>query len=305
MRKILFHITNFREIHPILFQLGVFILFLLLVLLVYYIISSFLKRIQTNANRLLKKKSSTRSKGTVKGKKIYLSIIFFQLVVIVGLVRFIMVSLPFNVIENLSLSSSEYVFGIDISHYQYKINWEELRTSHHPIEFIFIRATMGKDGIDRRFEENWKSAGKHKYLRGAYHYYRPNENSTEQFENYQSNVILKKGDFIPILDIEKESKLGDENLRKGVLNWLKLAEQKYGVKPMVYTGLDFYNLHLKGFIDDYPIWIAAYSGKDRLGDLDWTFHQFTENVKIKGIRTSVDGNEYKGALEDLKKMCMK
>ena len=305
MRKILFHITNFREIHPILFQLGVIVLFILVVLLVYFILRFFLKRIQTHANRLLKKKSSTRSKGTVRGKKIYLSIIFFQLVVIVGLVRFIMVSLPFNVIENLSLSSSEYVFGIDISHYQYKINWEELRTSHHPIEFIFIRATMGKDGIDRRFEENWKSAGKHKYLRGAYHYYRPNENSTEQFENYQSNVILKKGDFIPILDIEKESKLGDENLRKGVLNWLKLAEQKYGVKPMVYTGLDFYNLHLKGFIDDYPIWIAAYSGKDRLGDLDWTFHQFTENVKIKGIRTSVDGNEYKGGLEDLKKMCVK
>jgi len=273
--------------------------------LVYFILRFFLKRIQTHANRLLKKKSSTRSKGNFAGKRIYISVIILQLVVIVGLVRFIMVSLPFNVIENLSLSSSEYVFGIDISHYQYKINWEELRTSHHPIEFIFIRATMGKDGIDRRFEENWKSAGKHKYLRGAYHYYRPNENSTEQFENYQSNVILKKGDFIPILDIEKESKLGDENLRKGVLNWLKLAEQKYGVKPMVYTGLDFYNLHLKGFIDDYPIWIAAYSGKDRLGDLDWTFHQFTENVKIKGIRTSVDGNEYKGALEDLKKMCMK
>jgi GH25 family lysozyme M1 (1,4-beta-N-acetylmuramidase) len=96
---------------------------------------------------------------------------------------------------------------------------------------------MGINGEDRFFEENWEKAKQYNYIRGAYHYYRPNENSLKQFENFKSVVKLDKGDFIPILDIEKESKFGRENLRTGVLNWLKLAEEEYGVKPMIYTSL--------------------------------------------------------------------
>lgn len=201
--------------------------------------------------------------------------------------------------ENLSISNSNYLFGIDISHYQGQINWKKLETSEHPIEFIFIRATMGIDGVDNHFHQNWKNAKNHNYLRGAYHYYRPNENSTEQFKNYNSIVRLEQGDFIPILDIEKESSLGREQLKKGVMNWLKLAEKEYGVKPIVYTGLNFYQYILKDDIDDYPLWIAAYSGKHRLNGVGWTFHQFTEKVKVKGIQSTVDGNDFNGSLSDI------
>ena len=37
-----------------------------------------------------------------------------------------------------------------------------------------------------------------------------------------------------MLDIEEEVILAD-NLRMGVLNWLLLAEEVYGVKPIIYT----------------------------------------------------------------------
>jgi len=47
-------------------------------------------------------------------------------------------------------------------------------------------------------------------------------------------VKLKAGDFPPILDIEKASPYGAENPRKGVLNWLKLGEEHYKVKPVIY-----------------------------------------------------------------------
>ena len=206
--------------------------------------------------------------------------------------------------ENTAISNSKYVFGIDISHYQGKINWDNVKTSSHPITFVFIRASMGKNKKDNRFSENWENAQKHNYVRGAYHYYRPSENSTKQFDNYNSIVKLKSVDFILILDIEKESVFGRKNLRKGVLNWLKLAEAAYGVKPMIYTGLSFYNHTLKGYVDDYPIWIAAYSGKHRVKNTDWTFHQFTEKVIINGIGEYVDGNDFNGTLDDLKKMCI-
>lgn len=202
--------------------------------------------------------------------------------------------------ENLFISHPTYIFGIDVSAYQEKINWNKVSQSHHPIKYVFTRATMGKDGIDDQFNHNWNSLGQLEYLRGAYHYYRPNENSTEQFQNFSKIVTLSTGDFPPVLDVEKESQFGKDNLVEGVQNWLQLAEKHYGIKPIVYTGLDFYLQNLKGKIDAYPLWIAAYSGKSRVKKVNWTFHQFTENVRVKGIKGSVDGNDFNGSIEALK-----
>lgn len=196
-------------------------------------------------------------------------------------------------------SESNHTFGIDVSHYQGHIKWNEVKKSHHPIEFVFVRATMGKDGIDEQFERNWEEVKRVAYIRGAYHYYRPNENSSEQFENFKNQVTLESGDLPPVLDVEAMSSLGRDNLRKGVKNWIALCEQHYGQKPIVYTGRTFYLHNLVGAVDDCPLWIAAYSGKHRVKDLNWTFHQFTERVRVRGIRGTVDGNDFNGKREDL------
>lgn len=57
--------------------------------------------------------------------------------------------------------------------------------------------------------------------------------------------------------------------------------------------------YLKEYTNDCPLWIAAYSGKHRVEGVDWAFHQFTEKVIVKDIKTSVDGNDFIGSLEDL------
>lgn len=201
--------------------------------------------------------------------------------------------------ENIHLTANKKGFGIDISHYQGIIDWEDLRLSEHCINYIFIRATMGSDGKDSQFQNNWKNSGDNNYLRGAYHYYRPNENSAKQFKNFSSIVKLGPGDFPPVLDIEEMGKYGTENLVAGVLNWLKMAEEHYGVIPIVYTGSNFYDLYLKGRIDNYPLWIAAYSGSERISSVDWKFHQFSDRIRIKGIDAYVDGNSFNGENEDL------
>lgn len=308
---------DYADIHPIR-TMGYLLLGIALVILVSYILYQLTvntKKKPTNktdgirdsktANEVVEEAAEPPKTGASKKNKIWIRIAISQFVVIAvllgGLIAYYNATTSAE--ENLSVSSSEYVFGIDVSHYQRRINWSKMSTSHHPIEFVFIRSTMGIDGKDKRFQENWEKAKEYGYIRGAYHYYRPNEVSTQQFENFKSVVKLESGDFIPILDIEKESKYGRKRLRKGVLNWLRLAEKEYGVKPMVYTGLKFYQYVLKGHIDDYPIWIAAYSGKHRVKNTDWTFHQFTEHVRVKGIKTTVDGNDFNGNLEELKAMC--
>ncbi|WP_282036328.1 glycoside hydrolase family 25 protein [Saccharicrinis aurantiacus] len=206
--------------------------------------------------------------------------------------------------ENTYLSKSEHLFGIDISHYQGKIEWDILRTSKHPVEFIFIRASMGSDGKDKTFKNNWKKASEREYIVGAYHYYRPNENSNLQFNNFKSQVKLGSGNLPPVLDIEEASKYGSENLRKGVLNWLHLAEKHYGVKPIIYTGRAFYKQHLSGHIEHYTLWIAAYSGSHRMHSINWKLHQFTDEIIIKGSNEFVDGNFFNGDINDLQKLCI-
>ena len=203
--------------------------------------------------------------------------------------------------ENVFVSSSSYIFGIDISHYQGRIDWDEVRTSHHPIEYVFIRSTMGSNGEDKEFERNWNGAKKQGYLRGAYHYYRPNEPGKDQFENFKNSVELEKGDLPPVLDVEKQSSMGNNYLVGEVKKWLRAAEEYYGIKPIIYTGHTFYKHFLEGKIDGYPLWIANYNpnSKRKLQKDDWTFHQFTEKVRVKGIKATVDGNDFDGTIEDL------
>src|SRR5690554_155134 len=302
IRNLFHHLMDYMEIHPLRFW-GFIVGFVLLFGLSMYFLNKMFEKFK-NKNPKKVKGTKNESKAFFIKYKVLLATVFAQLFIIIGLLALLSTNFsPVNYrMENPSISSSKYIFGIDVSHYQGQINWTELQTSHHPIEYIFIRATMGVDGKDVTFNDNWIKAKQHNYIRGAYHYYRPNENSTQQFQNFSSSVNLVKGDFIPILDIEKESQFGMDNLRAGVLNWLALAEAKYGVKPMVYTGLKFYEDNLKGYIDDYPLWIAAYSGKHKVNKVDWHFHQFTEKAIVKGIKTTVDANDFNGSAEDLKKL---
>ena len=194
-------------------------------------------------------------------------------------------------------------FGLDISHHQGYIEWDSVATSEHPIQFIFIRATNGTRILDREFHRNWEESRGKSFLRGVYHYYRPNENSTEQFNHFNSVYSYKKGDLPPVLDIEEMGKNGEENLRKGLLNFLQLIEKNWGIKPIIYSGRTFYFSYIKDYFNNYPLWIAAYSGEQRVNLIHWEFYQFTEQLQIKGIQSAVDGNYYKGNLQDLKKMC--
>jgi GH25 family lysozyme M1 (1,4-beta-N-acetylmuramidase) len=208
-----------------------------------------------------------------------------------------------NVEESSFEKNSIRTFGLDISHHQGYIEWDSVATSKHPIQFIFIRATDGSRILDHEFHRNWEeSQGKH-FIRGVYHFYRPNQSSTDQFNFFKSHVYLRKGDLPPVLDLERNSLFGRENLLRGVKNWLALAEKHYGVKPIIYANRDFYlrYFNTKDF-KPYHFWIAAYSGRHRISGLPWSFHQFTEFIYVKGIEGNVDGDHFNGNRKDLEKL---
>ena len=189
---------------------------------------------------------------------------------------------------NFHCSVSDTVFGIDVSHHNGIIDWETLKLNHPEIEFAYIRCVVGPGRVDNRYLKNVQGAKRVGIKTGAYVYYYANRNSTSQFGNFKNHVLMSQHELVPVLDIEKPSKYGPDNLRKGLANWLELVENEYGVRPALYSNLGYFEQYLIGYYNDYSKWIAAYSRCP--SNIDWDVHQFSEEGQFKGIDGFVDMN---------------
>ncbi|MCG9793871.1 glycoside hydrolase family 25 protein [Flavobacterium algicola] len=192
--------------------------------------------------------------------------------------------------------------GIDVSEYQGNIRWSYVDTLEktYPVHFVLIRATVGSDRLDRKFEKNWHGSKKNKMIRGAYHYYRPNENSIDQADLFIKTVHLSKGDLPPVLDIERLPKNQSlQRLKIGLKRWLTRVEEHYHVRPIIYTGEKYYDDFLKEEFSDYLFWIANYNFYREEMEDDWLFWQFSEKASVPGIDGNVDVNIYNGDLQQL------
>ncbi len=195
------------------------------------------------------------------------------------------------------------VRGIDISHYQERINWNKLRNARvegHPLSFMFIKATEGISIIDENFNENFYQARQNYITRGAYHFFSPDADARKQAQFFLKQVHLEEGDLPPVLDVEKAGRLDKAQLQRAVKTWLQEVEKHYGVKPIIYTGYKFKLQYLSDdFFNDYPYWIAHYY----VGQLEykgpWAFWQYTDVGHIDGIDGYVDCNLFSGDLEAL------
>jgi len=193
--------------------------------------------------------------------------------------------------------------GIDISHYQERINWEKLRNATiagAPVRFVFIKATEGVKLMDDNFNENFYLSRQNDLIRGAYHFFVPGADARRQAEFYLHQVHLEPGDLAPVLDVEKIGNLSPQQLRRDVKTWLDIVERKYGVKPILYTGYKF-KLDYLGTpeFDAYPYWIAHYYVEKLEYKGKWAFWQYTDCGKVSGIQGFVDCNIFNGDLADL------
>ena len=195
------------------------------------------------------------------------------------------------------------VRGIDISHYQTNIKWEKLRNAslnNDPVRFIIIKATEGKDLFDDDFNDNFFQAKENDFIRGAYHFFVPGVDAAEQARFFLHQVHLVPGDLPPVLDIEKTGKLTKNQLQKDVKKWLDIVEEKYNVKPILYTSYKF----KRDFLDDpvfneYPYWIAHYYINKLEYKGNWIMWQHTDCGKVDGIKGFVDCNIYNGTVQEL------
>lgn len=200
------------------------------------------------------------------------------------------------------------IHGIDISHYQGKIDWEQLRTQGMigdcPVRFVMIKATEGANRIDPRFKENFEQALEYGFTRGAYHFYSVHSKAVDQAQFFIQNVSLQRGDLPPVLDVEhKPKKQSDEEFKKSVLRWLDIVEDYYGVKPIIYTYYKFKMQYLSDKVfDKYPYWIAHYYVDSIEYKGPWKFWQHTDVGRLPGIKGYVDFDVYNGSYYDLRQL---
>lgn len=198
------------------------------------------------------------------------------------------------------------VHGIDISHYQGNIVWEELalnRSGYSPLHFIFMKATEGGDLDDKTFGDNFELARKHGFIRGAYHFFIPRTDAIKQAEFFIRMVKLIPGDLPPVLDVEVTGNKNKQELQKSVKLWLQHIEKHYGVKPIIYASYKFKLDYLNdSVLNTYPYWIAHYYVDSVKYQGKWDFWQHSDRGKVSGIKENVDLNVFNGTLEELKKL---
>lgn len=201
------------------------------------------------------------------------------------------------------------VHGMDISRYQGKINWEELKlnqSQRYPLQFVFVKATEGGDFKDINFNDNFESARKHGIIRGAYHFYIPSTPPEKQADFFINTVKLDSGDLPPVLDIEVMGKKEPEELRKNLKIWLDKIEEHYKVKPILYTSFKFKTRFLSdSTFNSYPYWIAHYYVDSVAYQGEWKFWQHTDRAVVPGIPDRVDLNIFNGSLRELTEMTLR
>lgn len=208
----------------------------------------------------------------------------------------------------INIPSDYSVHGIDVSKYQNVIDWtsvKEMSVQDVRISFAFIKATEGNVNEDKYFSRNWKKAKLANLTRGAYHFFIATKSGKTQAENFISNVDLEPGDLPPVLDVEQSYGVPALKLKQRVKEWIATVELFYGVKPLIYTNVDFYKQYLEEDFDDYPLWVAHYINKGKPHIYrDWHFWQYSEAGRVNGIVSKVDFNVFNGDSAEFRRLLM-
>lgn len=200
---------------------------------------------------------------------------------------------------NIHVSEKYSIHGIDVSYAQGKIDWRQVRAMDENglhLSFVFVKATEGDTFVDPFFQRNWREAAKNGFACGAYHFFRPEKSGKLQAQHFLKTVRPEQGDLPPVVDVEQLDGITPGVMRVELDAFLTAVRYRIKVKPVIYTGLSFYQKYLKGYEDEYPLWIAHYDQPENRinAAADWRFWQHSSKATVNGIHHAVDFDTFKG-----------
>lgn len=181
------------------------------------------------------------------------------------------------------------VEGIDVSHYQGVIDWQEI-SKDKSIGYAYIKATEGEALVDGTYRRNIEGARKAGLKVGSYHYYRPNADGEAQLRNLTSQILPHEQDLAIIIDVESRGRKPHGRFIAELREFLEHVEEHYHSRPIVYTFQNFYNRYLKRELDDYRLMVSKYQEEEPLltDGRDFCIWQYTSEGSMGGIDGCVD-----------------
>ena len=130
-----------------------------------------------------------------------------------------------------------HIHGIDLSHYQGSVFWETVG-ENSKMAYVYLKATEGGDRIDDTYEKNIELAHRYGLKVGSYHFFRPKSELKKQLENFKTQCRPGDQDLIPMIDVESTGGLKVDVFCDSLMTFLKMVEEAYKQKPLIYTGSD-------------------------------------------------------------------
>jgi lysozyme len=205
--------------------------------------------------------------------------------------------------------------GIDVSSHNGKIDWPEVARAG--VKFAWVKITEGQTHVNRNWKKRYEDAEDSGIVVGAYHFARPDFNKYDtpeadaqaEFKHFRDTLdevgSIKSGNLTPAIDLEAGMKTDDQYNADWYLEWLRLAEEEWGVKGIVYTARWAWNLYMRNASEEsrdklleYPVWWANYIRQRPLvgpeGQLRnwkrWDVWQYTGWGECPGVKGNVDLN---------------
>ena len=188
--------------------------------------------------------------------------------------------------------------GIDVSYYQGDITWPRVKRAG--IEFAFIRAADGTDLIDPMFQANWGGAGNAGIPRGAYQYFRADQDPVKQ-----ADVLIGllrthgAGELPPVIDVEDTAGLPLQTVAENARAWIERVRKELKVEPIVYTNPGMWITRGAPEIASQTLWVAHYTTTCPSIPSPWKLWriwQYTDNGRVDGIDGVVDLDVLDGAM---------
>ena len=199
--------------------------------------------------------------------------------------------------------------GIDVSHYQGVIDWAALIAGSGK-RFVYTKATESISAVDPYFHDNWVNSKTAGLLRGAYHFFHPDQDASAQadfflkkFASANGSTQLAPGDLPATLDLETTGGRSPATVLAGASKWLEIVAAATGRQPLLYTFTSFWRDTLGNptSLSNYPLWIAHYSVASPPPIGGWpgyTIWQFGQST-VPGIKTQSDVNSFNGTYQQL------
>ena len=227
-----------------------------------------------------------RSGQTTKRKRIWVSVVVVLLVLAACFFGGYYLLKSKTVQINPLFVSANDVIGVDVSHYQAEIDMNAL--ADQGISFVYVKATEGTGYTDPNFPVNWANAKTSALEAGAYHFFSFDSPGKDQAWHYIDVVGSLDGELVPVVDVEwyadkKQNPPARADVERELASFLQVLETHYGVRPMIYTSRDVYDLLLSGSFDEYPLWVCSTILPAWLewGDM-WTMWQYNDRARLAG-----------------------